>query len=83
MLGTASDGSPVGEGFEVVAIFPGKLEEFAGVEMRGFIAQESFKAPLDVRTVPGLKAVSAGGKPVEFEDVPHRYERKSRTASKL
>jgi len=37
---------PVDETLQLVPMFPGKLEEFPGVEMRGFLAQKSFHAPL-------------------------------------
>lgn len=49
-----------------MAVFPGKLEEFSCVKIGGFFAEESFKAPLDVGAFPRLKAVPAGGEPVEF-----------------
>lgn len=39
--------------------------------MSGFLAKESFEAPLDVGAFPRLKTVAAGGKPVELEEVPH------------
>ena len=38
VLGAAAEGGPVGEGFQVVAILPGKVEEFVGVEVGGFFA---------------------------------------------
>ncbi|MGB9433074.1 MAG: hypothetical protein WBQ89_12590 [Candidatus Acidiferrum sp.] len=66
MLGAAAGSSPVGERFQVVAIFPGELEKFASVEFGSVFAKEGFKAPLDIGAFPGLKAVSAGSKPVEF-----------------
>lgn len=71
VLGAAAEGGPVGERFQVMAIFPGEVEEFVGVEIGGFFTQEGFKAPLDVGTFPGLEAIAARGEPVEFEDVPH------------
>ena len=38
VLGAAAEGGPVGEGLQVVAILPGELEEFVGVEVGGFFA---------------------------------------------
>jgi hypothetical protein len=70
-LGAAAGGGPGGEGFQVAAVFPGEMEEFAAVEVGGFFAEEGFEAPLDVRALPGLKAIAAGGEPVELEKVPH------------
>jgi len=49
-----------------MAVFPGKLEEFRGVEIGGFFAEECFEAPLDVGASPRLKAVPTGGEPIEF-----------------
>src|ERR1700757_1049634 len=71
VLGSAAFGGPVGKRIQVVAIFPGELEEFFGVEIGGFFSKEGFEAPSDVRTFPGPKAVAAGGEPVEFENIPH------------
>ena len=62
----AAFGGPIGEGFEVFAIFPGELEEFVGVEDGGFFAEERLEAPLDVRAFPGLEAVAVRGEPIEF-----------------
>lgn len=70
-LGAAAGGGPGGEGFQVAAVFPGEMKKFAGVELGGFFAKEGLKAPLDVRAFPGLKAIAAGGEPVELEKVPH------------
>jgi len=70
-LGAAAGGGPGGEGFQVAAIFPGEVEEFVGVEVGGFFAQEGFETPLDVGAFPGLQAIAAGGEPVELEEVPH------------
>jgi hypothetical protein len=73
-LCAAPDSGPVGEGFQIVAIFPGQLEKFVDVHVGGFFAEESFKAPLNVGAVPRLQTIAARGQPVEFEDVPHRCE---------
>jgi hypothetical protein len=70
-LRTAAGGSPVGEGFQAMAVLPGKLEEFPGVKVGGFRAKKSFEAPLDVWTFPGLQAVARGREPVKLEQVPH------------
>jgi hypothetical protein len=70
-LGTAAGGGPGGERFQVAAVFPGEMEEFAAVEVGGFFTEEGFEAPLDERAFPGLKAIAAGGEPVELEKVPH------------
>jgi len=64
-------GGPIGETAEVVAVFPGELEEFSGVEMGGFFAEEGFKAPLEIGTVPRLQTIAAGGYPVVAERLPH------------
>jgi len=67
----AALGGPVGETAEVFAVFPGELEEFSGVEVGGFFAEEGFKAPLEIGTVPGLQAIATGGYPVVAERLPH------------
>ena len=72
MHGAAALGGPIGEGFQIVAIFPGELEEFPGVEVGGVLAKEGLEAPLDVGAFPGLEVVAAGGEPVELEHAPHR-----------
>lgn len=68
--GTAG-GSPVGEGLQAIAVFPGELQEFLGVEVGGFLAKESLEAPLDIGALPGTKAIAGGSKPIELEQVPH------------
>lgn len=67
----AAGGGPIGERLEAVAILPGELEEFAGVEIGGFFTEERFKAPLDVGAIPGIEPVAARGEPVELEQVEH------------
>lgn len=64
-------GGPVDEAGEIVAVLPGKMEEFFGVEVSGFLAQEGFKAPLEIGTVPGPEAIAPGGNPVVVERLPH------------
>ena len=49
------------------------MEEFFGVEVSGFLAQEGFKTPLEIGTVPGPEAVTPGGNPVVAERLPHGY----------
>jgi hypothetical protein len=71
-LGVATFGCPVGKRRQAVAIFPGELKELRGVQIGGFGADEGLKPPLDVRAVPGMKTVAAGGEPVELEEMPHR-----------
>jgi hypothetical protein len=56
--GTTPNGSPIGEGFQVLAIFPGELQKPYGIEIGSFIAEKGFKAPLDVRAFPGLKTIA-------------------------
>jgi len=46
---------------EFVAVLPGEMEKFFGVEMGGFLAQEGFETPLEIGTVPGLEAIAPGG----------------------
>ncbi len=83
MHGPSAYGGPIGEGPEVVAVFPGKLKEFSRVEIGGFFAEERFEAPLDVGASPRLKAVPAGGEPIEFYEVPHRYGCRQLTTDEL
>src|SRR5208337_1588704 len=64
-------GCPVDEAGELVAVLPGEMEEFLGVEVSGFLAQEGFKAPLEIGTVPGLEAVTPSGNPVVAERLQH------------
>lgn len=66
MHGAAAVGGPVGEGFQVVAIFPGQLEEFLRIKIGGLLAEEGFETPLNERAFPGLQTVTAGGEPVKL-----------------
>ena len=70
-LGATAGGGPTGEGFEIFAVFPGEMQEFADVEVGGFFPEKGFEAPLDVGAFPRLEAVAAGSEPVELEKVPH------------
>ena len=67
----AALGGPVDEAGEIVAVLPAKMEEFFGVEVSGFLAQEGFEAPLEIGTVPGLEAVAPSGNPVVAERLQH------------
>lgn len=83
MLGAAADGGPIGEGYQVAAIFPGEMEEFHGVQIGGFFAEKGLEAPLDVGAFPGLQPVAAGGEPIELEEMPHGCECGRRTGSRI
>jgi hypothetical protein len=74
-LGAAADGSPVREGFETLAVFPAEAEELSGVEVSAFVAEKGFEAPLNIRAVPGLKAIATSCEPIELEEVPHGRKR--------
>ena len=71
MLGAAAGGDPVEETLHAGAFAPHQGEEFAGVEIGGFVAEESFHAPLDIRRRPGPEAVAFGDDPVVAEGVQH------------
>jgi len=71
MLSAAALGGPIGEGFQVVAILPGEVEDFFGVEVSGVLTEKGFEAPLNVGAFPGMKAVATGREPIEFKHVPH------------
>ena len=73
MPSVAAFGSPLGEGFQAITVFPGKLEKFLCVETSGFFAKERFKAPLEIRALPGLQTVAARGYPVESQGCPHEW----------
>jgi hypothetical protein len=71
-LGAAAGGDPVEEALHAGAFAPHQGEEFAGVEVGGFIAEEGFHAPLDVGGRPRAEAVTFGHDPVVAEGVQHR-----------
>jgi len=73
-LSVAAFRSPLGEGLQPVAVFPGKLEEFLCVQIGGFFAKERFKAPLEIRALPGLQTVAARGYPVVSQGCPHELD---------
>ena len=70
MLSLPAVGRPFRKRFEAVAIFPAELEEFASIEIAGFLPEEGLEAPLDVGALPRTKTVAAGSKPIELEHVP-------------
>ena len=67
----AASGDPVEEALHTSAFAPHQGEEFAGVEVRGFVAEERFHAPLNVGGSPGAEAVAFGDDPVVAEGVQH------------
>jgi len=71
---TAGGGDPVEEALHAGAFAPQQGEEFAGVEMRGFVAEKGFHAPLNVRRGPGTQTVAPGDDPVVAESVQHGAE---------
>ena len=71
MLVAAAGGDPVEEALHAGALAPHQGEEFAGVEVRGFVAEEGFHAPLDVGGCPGAEAVTFGDDPVVAKCVQH------------
>ena len=58
VLGATAGGDPVEEALHAGAFAPHQGEEFAGVEIRGFVAEEGFHAPLDVGGGPGAETVA-------------------------
>jgi hypothetical protein len=73
-LGAAAGGDPVEEAFHAGPFAPHQGEEFAGVEVGGFVAEERLHAPLDVGGGPGTEAVALGDDPVVAEGVQHVAE---------
>jgi len=71
VLSFAAGGGPVGKGSQSITVLPGELEESACSEIGGFLAKEGFKTPLNIGAVPGMETVTAGGQPVELEQVEH------------
>ena len=70
-LGAAAGGDPVEETLHTSAFAPHQGEEFAGVEIRRFVAEEGFHAPLNVGGSPGAETVAFGDDPVVAEGVQH------------
>jgi len=70
-LGAAAGGNPFEEAFHAGALAPHKREEFRGVEVGGFVAEEGFHAPLNVGGGPRAEAVAVGDDPVVAEGVQH------------
>lgn len=86
VLGAVAGGDPVEEALHTGAFAPHQGEEFAGVEVGGFVAEERFHAPLDVGGGPGTEAVAFGDDPVVAEGVQHVAEignRKIETAERV
>ena len=71
MLCAAAGGDPFEKALHAIAFAPHQGEEFAGVEVRGFVTEESFHAPLDVGGGPGAEAIAFGDDPVVAEGVQH------------
>lgn len=67
----APGGDPVEEALHTGAFAPHQGEEFAGVEVRSFVAEEGLHAPLDVGGGPGAETVAFGDDPVVAEGVQH------------
>ena len=70
-LGAAAGGDQVEEALHTGALAPRQGEEFAGVEIGGFVAEEGFHAPLNVGGGPGAEAVTFGDDPVVAKCVQH------------
>src|SRR5215470_5888449 len=70
-LGAAALGGPVDETLEAVAVFPGEVEKFRGGKVVRLFTEECFKAPAEVRALPGLEAVTASNDPVIPQRSPH------------
>ena len=62
---------PIDEALQLVAIAPAELEEFSGVEIRGFLTKKGFQAPLDIRATPRCEAIAARGDPIITERSNH------------
>ena len=63
--------SPVGKTLQLFAMLPAQMEELAGIELGAFLAQERFKPPLQVGTVPRIESIAAGDSPIVTKHVPH------------
>jgi len=68
---SATLADPLDEFFHLRAIFPGQLEKFARVQWRSFRAEESFKSPAKVWTVPRIQAISASDDPIVAKSLKH------------
>jgi hypothetical protein len=62
---------PLDELFHLRSIFPGQLEKFLRIERRRFRSEEGFKSPANVRAVPRIKSISAGGNPIIAKSLKH------------
>src|SRR6267143_2916388 len=70
-LEAASLRSPVYKAFHIVAVLPGNVKELAGSQVGGLFAQESFKAPPDIRTPPRVESVASRCVPVIVKRLEH------------
>src|SRR6267143_83498 len=70
-LEAASLRSPVYKAFHIVAVLPGKVKELAGSQVGGLFAQESFKAPPDIRAPPRVESVASRCVPVIVKRLEH------------
>lgn len=73
-LSASAGGDPVEEALHAGAFTPHQGEEFVGVEIGGFVAEEGFHAPLNVGGAPGAEAVTFRDDPVVAESVQHVAE---------
>jgi hypothetical protein len=72
-LDAAALGCPIDESLELVAMAPAELEEFHGVEIRGFLTKKGFETPLNIRATPRCEAIAARGNPVITKRSKHSY----------
>jgi len=63
-------GRPIDEPLHLIAVFPGKVKEFARVQAGGFRPEKGFKPPPQIRTIPRIQAISPRNNPV----VPQHFE---------
>jgi hypothetical protein len=71
MDAAAGIGNPVEKMLHARAVTPEKREEFSGIEIRGFLAEEGFQAPLNVGRSPGRETMALGDDPVVAQSVQH------------
>jgi hypothetical protein len=62
---------PIDEALQLVAMPPTELQEFSGVEIRGFLTKKGFQTPLDVGATPRCEAIAARGDPIITERSNH------------
>ena len=71
MLRVAADCDPFEKALQPRTLAPQQRKEFSGVEIRGLVPEKSFQAPLDVRRLPGARAVALGDNPVIAQCIQH------------